>query len=228
MKKNKKNILCIAPHPDDETLGCGGTLLKHKSQGDEINWLICTRMKNFDNLKWKDKTIKKRNNEIKKVIHKYHFKNTEILDLPAARLDTISMNEIVKKISFFLKKIKPEIIYLNHFNDVHSDHRIIFDAICTATKNFRNPFIKSLRMYEVLSETHIRKHNFKSQFVPQLYVDITKYMNKKKEILKIYKSEIKKFPFPRSLEAVVSLAKIRGSEVNVKFAEAFMILYEKN
>ena len=184
-------------------------------------------MKDTKNTKWKKNLIEKREVEISKVKKAFGFKKIEILDFPAANLDTIPNIELVSSISKFIKLVKPEIIYFNHFNDAHSDHRIIFNAVLSATKNFRSPFIKSLRMYEVLSETNVRKHDSKSIFHPNLFIDITKFIKKKNYILKIYKSEIKKFPFPRSIESINSLAKLRGTEVNYKFAEAFMILYEK-
>ena len=110
---------------------------------------------------------------------------------------------------------------------MHSDHKIISDIISTCTKNFRFSFIKSILAYEVLSETNFNL-NKKNYFKPNYYEDISKFLDKKIKAMKIYKSEIKKFPFPRSQETIKSLAKVRGSEISTKAAEAFEILKKIN
>ena len=110
-----------------------------------------------------------------------------------------------------------------HFSDVHSDHKIVSEVISTCTKNFRFPFIKKILAYEVLSETDYNL-NRKKTFFPNYYEDITKFLIKKKKAMKIYKSEMKKFPFPRSIEAMDALAKLRGSQIGKKAAESFEIL----
>ena len=123
--------------------------------------------------------------------------------------------------------MKPDEIFVPHLGDVHSDHKIISDIISTCTKNFRFSFIKSILAYEVLSETNFNL-NKKNYFKPNYYEDISKFLDKKIKAMKIYKSEIKKFPFPRSQETIKSLAKVRGSEISTKAAEAFEILKKIN
>jgi len=218
-------ILIISVHPDDETLGCGGTLLKHKDNGDEINWLILTKAN--------DKFISTPNVEqiqadlVKKVSIKYGFEDTFHLSFLEIELDKYPLGEIIREISNYINQIQPSVIYFNHYNDVHSDHRIAFDAIYSCTKSFRYPFITKILMYETLSETEFAPAMQSTSFIPNVYVDITPYMDKKLQIMSIYESEVMEEPYPRSLSSIEALARVRGSRCGVKYAEAFMLLYEK-
>jgi len=211
-------VLVIAVHPDDETLGCGGTLLKHKANGDKIYWLICT------SLSKNHKYYKKREKEIEKVSQMYEFDKVFRLDFPTMRIDEISMSELISAISKVFKKIKPNIVYLPFKNDVHSDHRKIFEAVYSCTKIFRYPFIKKILMMETLSETDFS--DITNSFIPNVFVDISEFLDQKLEIMNIYESEIGKHPFPRSEETIKALAQVRGAQAGVKYAESFMLLKE--
>lgn len=136
----KENILVIAVHPDDETLGCGGTLLKYKSLGAKIHWLIITEDKVENGASQKE--IDVRNLEIEKVSFLYDFSSVINLRLPTRRVDEYSMSELIEKVSNVIKSVKPNIIYLPFKSDVHSDHRKVFEAAYSCTKIFRYPFIK--------------------------------------------------------------------------------------
>ena len=219
-------VLAIAVHPDDETLGCGGTLLKHKAHGDEIYWLIVTSIKGYENwdLGFSEEQIRKREREIEKVSQVYKFNRVFELEFPTMRLDEVSMSELISKISNVFKEIKPNVIYLPFKNDVHSDHRKVFEAVYSCTKIFRYPFIKKILMMETLSETDFA--DITNSFIPNVFVDISKFLNKKLKIMKIYESEIGKHPFPRSLETMEALAKVRGAQAGYKYAESFMLLKE--
>ena len=216
-------ILVVAPHPDDETLGCGGTLLKHRKDNDEINWLIMTEMKpNNSNRNF----IEKRNNEIKKVKKIYDFETVIQADCETAMLDSYNISEIINFISMALDRIKPNIVYIPYANDVHSDHKIISEAFISSSKAFRKPFITSIRAYETLSETEFNIDSTISAFKPNLFINIEKYLEKKIKIMNIYKSEVSKHPFPRSEKSLRSLAYLRGSSASLKAAESFIILKE--
>lgn len=217
MKMNNK-VLVIAVHPDDETLGCGGTLLKHKSNNDEIHWLICTQTdKNSDFYKTREK-------EILEVSKKYQFDSVHNLELNTMRVDEYSMSELVSKISKVISEVKPNIIYLPFKDDVHSDHRFIFEAAYSCTKSFRYPFIKKIYMMETLSETEFAPSTKENSFIPNTFVDITNFFDKKVEIMKIFKSELDKHPFPRSIKNLEALATIRGATCNCEYAESFVLL----
>ncbi len=217
-------VLVISPHPDDETLGCGGTILKHKDEGDEIYWLIITNVDVKDG--WDNRIVEKRQKEIETVAEMYGFEKTFKLDYPTTKLDTIPIQEIIKSVSEVILEIKPEIIYLPNRSDVHTDHQITFKIAYSCTKNFRYPSIKKILMYETLSETEFAPALPESSFIPNLFVDITNYFEKKLEIFKIYDSEVMEEPFPRSLETIKALARFIGSQIGVEYAEEFMLLRE--
>lgn len=217
-------IIVVSPHPDDETLGCGGTILKHKNIGDEIYWLIIT--KPIKNLGFSEKFIKKRNKEINEVAKRYKMNEICKLNFPTTRLDNIALRDIISKISEVFNKIKPEIIYIPNRSDVHSDHKVTFSAVKSCIKSFRVPFIKKVLMYETVSETEFAPPLQGNSFQPNSFCDISNYIEEKLNIFEIYESEIEKHPFPRSRKNINALATFRGAMINVEYAEAFMILKE--
>lgn len=214
----KNVVLVVAVHPDDETLGCGGTLLKHKTSGDEVHWLICTTI---------DKTnsyYKTREDELKRVADAYKFNSVNNLRLKTMQVDEYGMSSLIDKISNVINTIKPNIIYLPFKGDVHSDHRKIFEASYSCTKAFRYPFIKKIYMMETLSETEFAPSTKEDSFIPNTFVDVSAYFEKKIEIMKIFKSEISMHPFPRSERNLKSLATLRGATAGCEYAESFVLL----
>ena len=216
----KNKILVVAVHPDDETLGCGGTLLKHKHNGDEIYGLICTKIDEGSDY------YAVRENEIKQASDIYKFDGVFSLGLKTMRVDEYSMRDLIGKISKVINEVEPSIIYLPFKGDVHSDHRKIFEASYSCTKVFRYPFIKKIYMMETLSETEFAPGVKEDAFVPNSFVDISKYLDKKIEIMKIFKSEIGEHPFPRSERNLRALATLRGATCRCEYAESFMLLKE--
>lgn len=219
-------VLVVAVHPDDETIGCGGTILKHKSQGDEVHWLIITGIKNHPKGLYKD-IIQKKAETIENVAAAYSFDSVIQMDLPTAMLDELSFLDIVVKISGVINDIKPNIIYTMFNNDIHTDHRVAFDAVYSCSKSFRYPFIEKLYMVETLSETDFAVSIPGQTFVPNVFVNITDYIDRKLEIMSMYETEVMDDPYPRSLSSIKALARTRGSRAGVMYAEAFMLLYEK-
>lgn len=216
-------VLVIAVHPDDETLGCGGTLLKYKSNGDEIHWLIATEIKESEG--FAKETIEKRKKEIEKVALSYGFNSVYRLGLSTMRVDEYSMSELIGKISEVINKVQPNIIYLPFKSDIHSDHRKIFKAAYSCTKSFRYPFIKKIYMMETLSETEFALSTQEDSFIPNVFVDISQVFEKKLEIIRIFESELGNHPFPRSIRNIKALATYRGAFAGVNYAEAFQIVY---
>ncbi|MBT4527072.1 MAG: PIG-L family deacetylase [Deltaproteobacteria bacterium] len=146
-------VLVISVHPDDETLGCGGTILKHRYQNDDICWLIITGVS--EKLGYSKEFISTRTNQIKRVSEEYQFKKTYSLEFPTTKLHIIDFSEIITKISTIIQEVEPEIIYTVNRSDIHTDHQIAAKAIMSSTKSFRNSFIKRILMYECISETEI-------------------------------------------------------------------------
>jgi len=217
-------VIAIAPHPDDETLGCGGTILRHKDEGDEIHWLIVTAI--TDDLGYSPEKILDRSIEVKKVNDAYGFSAFHQCGLPTTMLDTIPMSEIVRKISNIFQEIKPNIVYLPYRGDVHTDHHIVFDAVSACLKWFRYPSVKRVLAYETLSETEFALNPESNPFRPNVFMDISAFLEKKIDIMKMYKGELGVFPFPRSEEAIRAQAALRGAASGLKAAEAFMLLKE--
>lgn len=225
-----KQVIVISTHPDDETLGAGGTLLKHIANGDEVHCVFCTDI--LEEEGFPKKTIATREEEIKQVTNSYGFASIHHLGLKTMRVDEYTKSDLVVRFSKIFQQIQPNILYLPFCDDVHSDHRCIFEAVFSCTKSFRYPSIERVLMMETLSETEFAPSLPHRSFTPNVFVDITDFIDKKCEIMQIYKSEIAPPPFPRSLENIKALALYRGSTMGGKisptYAEAFMLLKEKN
>lgn len=219
-----KPVLVVAPHADDETLGCGGTILKLISLGYQVHWLLVTGM--TQEAGYSGYQIKLRNAEIEKVAKAYGFASTHKLKLPPACLETLAKGDVIGPISKVVNQVKPEIIFTVYRNDAHSDHEIVFDAVMSATKTFRYPFVKKVMAYETMSETDFGMKPEDGGFRPNIFVDIENYLTKKLDILDVFESEVGVFPFPRSRKALESLAYVRGAQCNAEAAEAFMLIKE--
>ncbi|MDC0291151.1 PIG-L family deacetylase [Akkermansiaceae bacterium] len=219
-----KTVLVFGIHPDDETLGCGGTLLKHKESGDEVHWLLATESTTVDG--YSESFVSTREEEIKKVSKFYGFKSLTRLGFPTTQVDQYNTSDIVEKISKVFSLIKPQVIYLPFKSDVHSDHRIFFNAAFSCTKAFRYPFIKKVYMMETLSETEFAPSTKEDSFIPNVFSDISCFMDEKIKIMNVFRSEIDVHPFPRSEENMRALAIYRGATSNCKYAESFMLLKE--
>ena len=217
-------VLFIATHPDDETLGCGGTILRHKDRGDEIFWLIVTNISESQG--YSSKQVSDRQKEIAAVADIYGFNEVFKLDFPTTKLDTVGMTDLIGGISEVIANVKADIIYLPNRSDVHTDHQIVFKAAESCSKNFRYPFIKRILMYETLSETEFSLVS-KDAFSPNVFIDISDHLQTKLKAMRIYKTEVMESPLPRSIEVIESLAKLRGSRIGKEYAESFVLLYEE-
>ena len=219
----KRSILVVAPHPDDETLGCGGALLRHKAEGDSLHWVIVTSMPRDA---YPATHRKRRAAELREVGRRYGFASTRELGFPTAGLESVPRSELVDKMSAAFKAARPDVAYLPHPGDVHSDHRVAFEAATACAKWFREPAPRRVLAYETLSETDAALDATAQPFRPNVFVDITAHLERKLDILQCYAGEIGEFPFPRSLEAVRSLARVRGAAAGCAAAEAFQLLKE--
>ena len=216
--------LVVAPHPDDELLGCGGTLLRKSAEGGTIAWLLITAI--TADAGWSQEQISSREYEIDQIRQGLGIlpENLYKLDLPTAQLDQTSSSFIISGISRVFNQFQPQEVFLPHPGDIHTDHKITFEAAVTCTKWFRYPSVQTVVTYETLSETNFQLSRENSPFNPNLFVDITDYLNLKLDLLSIYSSELGAHPFPRSLDAIRSLALLRGSQRGTQFAEAFQVL----
>lgn len=219
-----KKILAIAPHPDDETLGCGGTLLRHLAEGDEVHWLIVTSIS--VGIGFSEERVVLRDQEIERVALSYGFQSTRKLQFPTMRLDQVPKLDLVDTISQVVRDIQPDTLYLPYRNDAHSDHATVYDASTACTKSFRYPSVKAVYAYETLSETEFGLKPEDHGFRPNLLVDISDFLERKIEIMRLFDGEMASFPFPRSEVCIRALAQLRGSQAGTQAAEGFMIMKE--
>ncbi len=217
-------LLVVAPHPDDETLGCGGTLLRLSTQGVSLGWLVVTAMTE----QYEASRREAREETITRVAAAYGFEQVFSPGLPAAALDTLPRKELLSAIGGAINDFQPDALLLPHRGDVHSDHRVVFDACAAYGKWFRYPFIKRIMSYETLSETDFALPIGNNVFLPNVYYYISEHLQQKLDILDLYSDECGDFPFPRSAEAITALARLRGSQSGYQAAEAFMLLRERN
>ena len=218
-------VLVIAPHPDDETLGCGGTLLKHIAAGDSLSWVIVTKA---HEPRWPAEVIARREQQIEQVSDAYGFAKRFRLSFPAARLDTVPLEDLMAAFNEIVAEVKPDWIYTVHAGDVHSDHRVVFEATMSAVKAFNSADkgVSRLLSYETISSTDATPPLPTTVFLPNVYCDITPYLERKLEIMSLYQGEVHPYPLPRALESIRALARFRGATVAAEYAEAVMLLRE--
>lgn len=221
---NAQTVLVIAPHPDDETLGCGGTLLRHVARGDHVHWVIVTAIKTSHG--FSEQQVRSRDAEIDAVGSAYGFAGLHRLEFPTMTLDTVPKGDLVGALGRVVKETGAQILYVPYRNDVHTDHAAVFDAAAACAKTFRYPTVRSVRAYETLSETEFGIRPDDAGFRPNLFVDIAEYLERKLGIMGIFASELGPFPFPRSDVTLRALAQLRGSQSGIHAAEAFMLLKE--
>ncbi len=218
------DILVVAPHPDDETLGCGGTLLRHGGERDSVHWLIVTAMR--ESLGYTPERMAAREAEIEAVTRHYGFAGVHHLDFPTTGLDSLPLRDLIAAVGNVLDRVRPEVLYLPFPGDAHSDHRVVFDACAACSKWFRSSFLRQILSYETLSETNFGLDP-RIGFRPNLYVDIGDHLDGKIEAMRFYTEEMGAHPFPRSDVAITALARLRGSESGYQAAEAFVILKQR-
>ena len=215
-------VIMISPHPDDEVLGCGGTILRHINDGDSVVWIIATSV--FVEHGFSSERVESRRNEIIKVSNMLGFSKIYQLGFPTTQLSEIGEKRIINAVNDVFQKEQPEIIYLPNRTDAHSDHKMVFDAGMACSKSFRYHSIKKILMYECLSETEFSSSLNEKGFRPDYFIDITPYFDKKIETMKIYASELGEHPFPRSIKNIEALATLRGAQAGVYYAEAFQLV----
>ncbi len=217
------NVLVIAPHPDDEVLGCGGTIAKHVNNADCVYVAIVT--KGCEPI-FPPEQVAQVREECKKADSYLGVKETVFLDFPAAMLETVSRYEFNGAFIKLIQSMKPDIVYLPHRGDMQLDHKMVVDAAMVALRPKYKHVVKKIYAYETLSETGWDLPNATNDFIPTSYNDISGYLDKKVEALRMFKSQIEGFPNARSIETVKALAMYRGSSMNLKSAEAFEIIRE--
>lgn len=213
-------VLVVSPHPDDETLGAGGTICRFLDEGHQVYWLNVTAIN--VGMNFPEDMIECRKQQLEKVQAFYGFTKVYHLGFPTTKLESIDSSEAIDKISKIIKQVEPEILILPDYNDAHSDHKVVFEWCHACTKTFRYPFVRQVMTMEILSETDFGKPY--SPFIPNYFVDISNYMDKKIEAMKIYDTELGEFPFPRSIKNMEALSTLRGAMCGGQYAEGFRLI----
>ncbi len=222
-------ILVVAPHADDEIIGCGGAIAKWSQSGEDVYVCIVTNGKPpiFDNSE-AEKNNWPHNNylETQSSNRIIGIKETFYLDYPAAMLEEVPRYELNERLINLLCRIEPSEVFIPHVGDMQKDHQIVSEAMMVAVRPKYSFAPRKLYAYETLSETGWNAPLVQNEFIPNAYVDISNYIDLKIEAMKSYQSQLALFPNARSIQAIEALARFRGATMNVMAAEAFMLLRE--
>lgn len=215
-------ILVIAPHRDDEILGVGGTMIKKKAAGDHVT--VCVVTARYGQPLPPSTVLLHREMEEAHAFCKVD--NYIGLPFSAVNLESFLRADINKAIFDVVVAVQPEEVYIPFWGDLQKDHQIVTDAAMVAMRSKYRHSVRRIYAYETLSETGINLPMENNSFIPTVFEDISDYFEEKKKALSFYKSQVHEFPDLRSLETVEALAKYRGATVNVRAAEAFMLVRE--
>lgn len=217
------NILVIAPHPDDEVLGCGGTIAKNVELGHDVYVAIVT--KGTTDL-FPQELIENVRAECREADKYLGVKETIFMDFPAAKLEEVPRNILNDAFLKVVQKVKPDTVYLPHRGDMQLDHKMVVDAAMVALRPKYEYVVKSILAYETLSETGWDIPNTINEFIPNVYEDISDYIDRKLNAISFFKSQLGTFPNARSTKAINALAMYRGAMMNIRAAEAFSMIRE--
>jgi len=214
-------VLVIAPHMDDEILGCGGTMVRHVQDGDSVS--VCIVADRAYGHQHTHELIEREKEACRRAKAVIGYHELIFLDLPDEHLDR-SQIALIVPLEEVCNRVKPDIVYLPHRGDVNQDHRAIYDAVLVACRPHASYPVKGLRVYEVPSSSDQAPAAGVWPFLPNLYVDINGVLDRKITALACYETENRAYPHPRSPEGLLVYAKKRGMEVGIQAAEAFVTL----
>lgn len=217
------NVLVIAPHPDDEVLGVGGTIAKRVEEGHNV--YVCIVTKGCEPLFAQD-LVEQTRSECRKADAFLGVKQTIFLDFPAAMIETVPRYQLNDAIVKVVQEIQPDEVYIPHRGDMQIDHKMVVDATMVALRPKYKHVVKRIYAYETLSETGWDIPNTTNEFIPTVYENISGTLDRKLEAMSVFKSQLSDFPGARSVGAVEALAKYRGSTITVNAAEAFAVIRE--
>lgn len=220
-------ILVVAAHPDDEVLGCGGTIARLESEGNDVSVLILGEgvTSRFEDRELADRSlIDELHSRCRQAVALLGVREVLLCELPDNRFDTVPLLKIVKMIEAQVSRIAPDVIYTHHGGDLNIDHRITHQAVLTATRPVDGRLVREIYAFEIPSSTEWAFHKIEPVFQPNFFVDITDNLDRKIEALSLYDSEARPFPHPRSSGAIRAIAQRWGSAVGCEAAEAFELI----
>lgn len=212
-------ILVVAPHPDDEILGCGGMIAKYIDNKHDV--YVCVVTSSLI-----EKYRKMHEDYANKVHASMGVKKTIFFNFPTVELPHKNTREVTDTFSKLVQEIKPEIVFIPFYGDMHTDHFTVASSAMVALRPIVAPFVKAIYAYETLSETGWNFPSADKAFIPNVFSDISAFIDDKINAMKMYDTKIKEDPHPRSAEGIRALAKYRGGTIGVHYAEAFMCVRE--
>ncbi len=216
------NILIVAAHPDDEVLGCGGTIAK-LSKKNSVYTLILGEGITSRDFKEKDELLNKLKSQAIEANKILGVKKVYFGDLPDNKFDSIPLLSIIKKIENYIELIEPEVIYTHHWGDINIDHSLTSRAVLTAVRPVSFDFVREIIFFEIASSTEWGFPTTKDYFIPNIYSDISETIDLKLKAMQSYSLEVREYPHPRSIEGLKIIAKKRGLEIGREYAEAFFL-----
>ena len=215
-------VLVLAPHPDDEVLGCGGVIARGTASGHETHVVVITRgaADIFD-----PAGIAATRVEMRKAHGILGVAQTHELEFPAPRTDTVAIHIVADQIRKIVKEVQPDVVYVPHHGDLHHEHEIVYTAGLVASRPTHSS-VRKILAYETLSETDWAPARPDTTFIPNVFTDISQFVHLKLDAMRCFQSQLHVAPAPRSVEALEALARLRGSTIGVHAAEAFMLVRE--
>ena len=221
------SVLVVAAHPDDEILGCGGTMARLTREGHEVRIAILAEGMSSRYAHREDadpRQLQHLHARAQQAADKVGAKEVVLCKLPDNRLDTVPLLEVVKQVEELVARFRPEVIYTHHPGDLNVDHGVVHRAVLTATRPVPGQCVKEIYAFEIPSSTEWAFQRLEPLFRPSVFVDITETLETKIEALACYDTETRKFPHPRSAEALRAIAKRWGSVVGLPAVEAFELI----
>ncbi len=215
--------MVIAPHPDDEILGCGGSIAKHASSGDDVFVVVVTK---GEPPIFSEDIVERGRNECREADALLGVRETIFMDFPAVKLEEVARYELNDRFIRMIQTYYPEVVYIPHRGDMQLDHKLTVDAAMVALRPKYEHRVRIIYAYETVSETGWDIPNTTNEFIPNCYNDISEYMDRKIAAMNIFQSQLAEYPNARSIEALRALAIYRGTTVGMKYAEAFSVIRE--
>jgi LmbE family N-acetylglucosaminyl deacetylase len=222
-------VLIIAAHPDDEVLGCGGTMARLAQAGHAVYIAILGEgitSRYAEREQANSALVGKLHMDSQQVADLLGAQTLFTYDLPDNRFDTVPLLDVVKIIEELVEKLRPEEVYTQHGGDLNIDHNVVYRATLTATRPMEGTPVKRLYAYEVMSSSEWAFQKFSPVFHPNTFVDISATLEAKLQAMQVYESEVRPFPHPRSPDALRAYARRWGSVVGLHAAEAFELIRE--
>jgi len=214
-------VLIVSAHPDDETIGAGGTILRHADRGDELYWVVVTRAYNPP---WTDEQIRRAYDQVTEVKDLLGVAEVFRLDFPTVKLNTVPNMELTSALQKVVDQVRPEVVYTTPRDDLNMDHRIVHDATLVATRPLPGAPVRRVLSYEISPTCRYGLPSGGRTFQPNVFVDISAQLDRKLRVIEAYRTEIQQFPHPRSVRGLEMIARERGLSVGLEAAECFELI----